>query len=239
MRDRGLKATTVNNRLRAINAYLHWYSPTGEKKCGAGCQHIHAPKLKEEKLDLPIFDTESVSRLLKWKPRTFHQHRLQTMIAFFCDIGAQAKEVLGVTWPDCDFDNLLVTLHGKGRKERKVPMSLELRRRLVLWQKRQAAFVKVNPAKLVFGTTTGVIQGRRDVLRDVKNVCRSLGFEPPRRTLHAFRHTFATEYLRKGGDVIRLQKVLGHTSLTMVMNDAHLQTSDLSAVHEKLSMLNQ
>ena len=37
---------------------------------------------------------------------------------------------------DVDFDNLLLTLHGKGRKDRKVPMSLELRKRLFLWQRK-------------------------------------------------------------------------------------------------------
>jgi hypothetical protein len=39
MRERGLKASSCNNRIRAVNAYLHWASGS-ELKCGAGCQHL-------------------------------------------------------------------------------------------------------------------------------------------------------------------------------------------------------
>jgi integrase/recombinase XerD len=38
---------------------------------------------------------------------------------------------------------------------------------------------------------------QRNVLRDIKRLCVRLGFAAPRRTVHATRHTFATEYLRR------------------------------------------
>jgi len=93
--------------------------------------------------------------------------------------------VLNLAWSDVDFDNLLVTLHGKGSKDRIVPFSVELRRYLFKWQ-------KVAPKDpLVFVSRNRTKLGRRDVLRDVKELCRTLGFNPPERSLHAFRHTFA------------------------------------------------
>ena len=51
------------------------------------------------------------------------------------------------------------------------------------------------------------------------------------------RHSFATYYLRNGGDVFRLQRILGHSTLEMTRRYVQLQTEDLSAVHDGLSVL--
>ena len=74
-------------------------------------------------------------------------------------------------------------------------------------------------------------------LRGVKILCAQLGFDAPPRTLHAFRHTFAVNYLRRGGSVFHLQKCLGHSSLEMTRRYANLMTEDLQAVHERVTLL--
>ena len=53
------------------------------------------------------------------------------------------------------------------------------------------------------------------------------------------RHTFATNYLRQGGDIVRLSMVLGHTQITTTQRYLHLLTEDLSASHQKVSILNR
>jgi integrase/recombinase XerD len=221
MREKGLRATGCNSAIRSINAYLKWSGST-----------LKIQQMKEERRVLPTFETGHIARIMQWRPKSNAQHRLQAVIATLCDTGARINEVLSLRWEDVDFDNLLLTLHGKGRTDRKTPMSLELRKRLVLWQRRN-----VKNAGFVFATGGGTKQGRRNVLRDVKILCRSLGFEPPERTLHAFRHTFALNYLRNGGSVFHLQKCLGHSSLEMTRRYANLTTSDLQAVHERFSLL--
>lgn len=45
---------------------------------------------------------------------------------------------------------------------------------------------------------------------------------------HGLRHTFATEYLCRGGDIERLRRILGHSSYAMVMRYVHLNKEDLS-----------
>lgn len=228
MRDCGLKATTCNCRLRAIKAYVRW----------AGLETT-IPKLKEPQQELPTFDSKDISRLMKWRPKSIPEHRLHLLISFLLDVGARIDEALSLRWVDVDFDNLLVLLHGKGGKDRRIPISLELRKRLFQYQRRVHLKVERDiSSDLVFGTRGGTKQGRRNVLRDVKGLCRELGFEPPSRPLHAFRHTFVTNYLRRGGNVFLLQRALGHSSLEMTRRYAHLQTSDLGAVHERLSLLN-
>jgi len=175
--------------------------------------------MKIEERVLPTFDGAHVARLMHWRPRSIAQHRLQALVATLCDTGARIDEILGLRWEDVDFDNLRLTLHGKGRKDRKTPMSLELRKRMFLWQRKSERKVG-----LVFGTMDGTKQGRRNVLRDVKALCRGLGFEPPARTLHSFRYTFALNYLRNGGSVFHLQKCLRHSSLEMTRRYANLST---------------
>lgn len=219
MREAGLKPSSCNNRIRAINAYLKW----------SGCS-LHVPRLKEEQRVLPTFSLGDINRIISWKPKGFCSTRLQVLILTLADTGCRIEELLNLRWQDCDFDNLLLTVRGKGKKERKVPISFELRR--TLWKYRQRS-----TCDLAFGTKQGRKLGRRDVLRDVKNLCRQLGFEPPERTLHAFRHTFAINYLRKGGSVFHLQKALGHSSLDMTRRYVNLMTEDLQRVHQQVSLL--
>ena len=130
-------------------------------------------------------------------------------------------------------DNLLVTLDGKGRKQRVVPLSFELRKVMFRYCKDFNRTVD----SLLFANRSQTKLTRRNVLRDAKLLCQRLGFDPPARTLHAFRHTFAVNYLRRGGSVFHLQKVLGHSTLEMTRRYANLVTADLQAVHQKISLL--
>ena len=45
---------------------------------------------------------------------------------------------------------------------------------------------------------------------------------------HKFRHTYATAYLRQGGEIERLRRILGHTTYVMVMRYVHLDKGDLA-----------
>lgn len=223
MREKGLKATGCNSAIRALNAFLKW-SGSAER----------VAYLKEEQHVLPTFTLPQVALLTKWKPNgVFCQRRLQVIVLTLLDTGCRIDEVLSLRLEDCDMDNLLLTVNGKGRKQRRVPFSFELRRVLARYV---ADYCKPGDAVL-FGTQRGKKLGRRNVLRDVKRLCKRLGFEPPERTLHSFRHTFAVFYLRRGGSVFHLQKVLGHNSLEMTRRYANLMTEDLQAVHERVSLL--
>jgi integrase/recombinase XerD len=132
-------------------------------------------------------------------------------------------------------ENLLLTLDGKGRKQRIAPFSFALRR--VLY--RFVADFNLKPDGLLFATREGTDVLRMSALRSMKWLCEQLGFDPPGRTLHAFRHTFAVFFLRRGGSVFHLQKDLGHSSLEMTRRYANLVTTDLQAVHERVSLLSK
>jgi len=147
------------------------------------------------------------------------------------DTGTRLDEVLSLHVSDVNMDDLLLTVMGKGRKGRTIPFSIELRRAL------SPAIIGRTPGEFLFSTQRGGKLSARNVLRDTKALCGQLGFEAPKRSMHATRHTFATEYLRRGGSLLHLQKMLGHTSLAMVRRYAHLAVADLQRVHNQLSPL--
>jgi integrase/recombinase XerD len=130
MREKGLKATGCNSAIRAINSYLHWNTAGMERKCSPGCEHLRVAQLKEPQLILPTFTGEQIKNLVQWKPKgkVFWQRRLHLLVKFLLDTGARISEALSIRVRDIDLDNMLLTLDGKGRKQRIVPFSFELKR---------------------------------------------------------------------------------------------------------------
>ena len=229
MRERGLKPTGINSAISCWNAYAHWLV-FPETKCGPGCKHPKLSLLKEPQNALPTYSEQQIRRLVSHKPKKT-ELRTHLIVSFLFDVGARISEVLTLRVSALDFDSLLVRLDGKGGKQRVVPFSAELRKRLV-------RFVADKPAEqLVFATRDGKMLGRRNVLRNVKQLCRKLGFEPPARTLHAARYSFASYYLRRGGNAIALQRALGHADLATTQRYCHLDVADLQAAHERVSLL--
>jgi integrase/recombinase XerD len=191
--------------------------------------------LQEPKVILPTFSDVQVKRIVTMKPTSEYERRRHLLVLFLLDTGCRISEALGVRVRDVDFDNLLVTLDGKGRKQRVVPFSFALRKVMF----RYVTDYGRRPERLLLATRSETELSRNNVLRDVKGLCRDLGFTPPRRTLHATRHTFALNYLRSGGSVFHLQKVLGHSSLEVSKKYVNLVTTDLQAVHERVSLLSK
>jgi integrase/recombinase XerD len=173
-----------------------------------------------------------IDKLIRYKPRTPFDCRLHLLTLLLLDTGCRISEALALRVSDVDLDNLLVKLDGKGRKQRVVPFSMELRAHLF------KSIKDSRPGDLLLGTSKGTAMLKCNALRYVKGLCRGLGFEPPARTLHSFRHTFAVNYLRRGGSTFHLQRSLGHSTLEMTRRYANLNTEDLQAVHPRISLLN-
>lgn len=231
MRERGLKPTGINSAITCWNAYTHWLA-FPETKCGPGCKHPKLTRLREPQNNLAVYSEQQIHRVVAYKPNAA-ELRTHLIMLFLFDVGARISEVLSLSADSLDFENLLVRLEGKGSRTRIVPFSAELRKRLV-------RYIADAPGhRLVFMTRNGTKLERRSVLRSVKRLCRKVGFEPPARTLHAARHSFASNYLRKGGNAIALQRTLGHADLATTQRYCHLAVADLQAAHERITLLAQ
>ena len=157
MREKGLRATGCNSAIRSINAYLKW----------AGSP-LKIPQMKEPHLVLPTLLGNSSDSYLVGSQRKSPGIGSSTLISLLADTGCRIDEALSLGWKDIDFDNLLVLLHGKGRKDRLVPMSLELRKRLFLFQRKTEA-----KEGLVFPTQIGPSRDA-GTFCEISNCCAEL-----------------------------------------------------------------
>jgi integrase/recombinase XerD len=220
LRQRGVKPISVNTYLRCIKAYFVWLG-----------KPLTLGWLKEEQKIIPTFTPQHVARLRTWRPVGASQTRLHTMVLLALDTGLRVSEILGLRREDVDLDNLLLRVAGKGGKQRLVPVSIELRKSLY-------RYVRSHEFNRVFPSRDGGALGTRNLLRDFKALCRTLHIEGVRTSFHTLRHTFAVQYLRAGGNVFYLQRILGHSTLEMTNRYCRsLGIQDLQAVHDRLSPL--
>jgi integrase/recombinase XerD len=229
LRESGVSAVSVNTYLRCINAFLAWLHAEGDLR-----ETIRIGKLKEPKKVLPTFTPEHIKSMIAFKPKGLNDQRIHILACLLLDAGLRISEALQLRRKDLDLDNLLVKVDGKGAKQRVVPISMEMRKLLFKWMHQQTV---TNPDDLVFATRTKTALTKRNAQRDLVSLAAKLKISGVRVSPHTFRHTFAVNYIRNGGSALHLQRVLGHSTLEMTRRYVNLDQSDLSAVHQKLSLL--
>ena len=229
-RQRGVKPISCNTYIKALNAFCLWLRDEG-----LASERVELSLLRVEKRLIVTLTDEQMQVLLHQKPKRFDAWRLHALICLLLDVGLRIEEALTLRRTDLDFDNLLVTVFGKGRKERRVPFSFELRK--VLFRYDQLRVRQCARCELFFPSRQGTGWDQRNSLRGLHILQEKLALQMF--GWHRLRHTFATNYLRQGGDIVRLSMVLGHTQITTTQRYLHLLTEDLSASHQKVSILNR
>lgn len=74
-----------------------------------------------------------------------------------------------------------------------------------------------------------------DLFDRIKSAIEKAGVDPESPEANRFRHTFAIQYLRNGGDVFTLQRILGHSSLSTTRKYLLLIDADAKSVHQRSS----
>lgn len=153
--------------------------------------------------------------------------RDRAILLFLLDTGARASELCGVRVKDIGLFG--VQLFGKGAKERIVPISGVTRAAIETYLSAR----KARPDDYVFVTIHGQPLTRDSLRQITERIARRAGIT--RANPHRFRHTFAINFLRNGGDAFTLQAILGHETLEMVKRYLAIARSDIQRVHAKAS----
>jgi integrase/recombinase XerD len=174
-----------------------------------------------------VLSPDEVRRLLDAVPPG--RYRLMLRIAYGC--GLRLGEVLHLRIADIDSArNTLWVRHGKGGKDRGVPLPAALLDELRdHWRHHR-------PADWLFPGPTGRPLHEANLQRAFQKARRRAGLRQ-RPTIHTLRHGFATHLLEAGTDLPTIQGLLGHSQLATTARYLHLRSDRLAAIRSPLELL--
>lgn len=191
---------------------------------------IHTPK-KDKKLPVFLISPE-LRRLFEAPDRADAQGRRDfAILVTLAFSGIRLKELVGLDLDDIDFSTGQIKVFGKGSKERFVPLNSFLTDSLKGYLKDRRA----SPEPAVFLNRFGKRLGGRSVEKIVKRYGLQAGIFKKHISPHKLRHTFATLLHMKDVDILEIQQLLGHSSITSTQIYTHTHPGKLKSAVEKLT----
>jgi integrase/recombinase XerD len=230
---KGLTGHTINCYLRAIRAFWSWLLAEEFIETNP-FDKIIIPK-PPKKIIMPFGDDQIRALLGVIDTKSPIGFRDWTIILTLLDTGVRVSELTELKLEDANLAQRYLKIHGKGNKERIVPIGISIQRAL-------AKYINKYRPNPIYPLSDSMFLNR-DCMPLTPNRIQSIieryalkaGIKGVRASPHTFRHTFAISYLRNGGDVFTLQRILGHETLDMVRNYVCLAQSDLQEAHLRCS----
>lgn len=207
-----LSSAYIHGCVRPLRSFASWLHAEGYTDTNR-LQPVKPPKVQKKVMQ--VLTDEEIQRLLScFDRRDLLGTRNHAMVYALLDTGLRASELCTLTLSDAHLKEGFLKVLGKGNKERLVPFGNSAQAALLKWRDEarpqfeptcEGFFLDSNGGPLTVSALQAVVE----------RASRRAGV--PRATCHLLRHTFATNYLvREVGDPLRLQQILGHTTLEMV-----------------------
>jgi site-specific recombinase XerD len=227
---RQLKATTINRRLEAVRRLLRWAEATGAvaANVAAGVRTI---RLTGDRQPVGLTAAE-VHGLLRAAGESSHglARRNYALVQLMLQTGLRIGEVAALRRADItvrERAGALRVRHGKGLKDREVPLNATARRALRQVFERDPA--PARPEEPVFRSTCGEPLPVRSIQNTIAGLVRRAGLKRAGISAHSLRHTFALAWLRQHpGKLVELAQLLGHESLDTTAVYTRASTEDLA-----------
>ncbi|MFH2202798.1 MAG: tyrosine-type recombinase/integrase, partial [Elusimicrobiota bacterium] len=217
LRRRGLSSITIDRTYGGLRCFFRYLS---QERIIPQNPITLVEKPKKSKPLIKPLNLDQV-RLLLAQPRTktFVGFRNWVMMLTLLDTGLRLSEILSLRRDRIDWQGSRFLVQGKGDKERTVPFGVAVKK--ALWEYAQWRG-EVAGQDIFFLDQFGGKICTRHVQITIKRYGKTAGIEGVRVSPHTLRHTFATQYIRNGGDPFSLQAILGHSTLEMVRNYVNL-----------------
>lgn len=232
-----LSGSAVDNYWKALRSFFRWAhqnqlintNPAGD-----------LPRPGFSLPEIQPFAADEIKRLLKAAEYTTAQRngrnisikrptakRNLALLLLMLDTGLRLGEIARLKIADVHLDSreVYVAPYGTGKKTKSRVIPIGKATSMALWH--YLSGIEFDPAQSLFHLTPRSIRSLILRLGKTANV--------PHTHPHRFRHTFAIEYLRNGGDIFTLQRILGHSSLDMVQRYLNIAKSDIQSAHRRAS----
>ncbi len=232
LHESGYAKSSVSRRLASMRSYFKFCQREGL------CETNPAKPLRNPRRErkLPHFLTGSeIGKLLsapsKKEPLGL---RDRAILETLYSAGLRVSELIGVNLDDLDFEDGLVRVRGKGKRERLAPLGSFAMKALRSWLKNRtpARGLSKEEAAAVFLNKFGKRLTTRSVARMLEKYLKVTGLDL-RTSPHTLRHSFATHLLDRGADIRSVQELLGHKSLVTTQIYTHVSTAGLRQAYER------
>jgi integrase/recombinase XerC len=225
---RGNERRTVRKKLSSIRSfakYLVKFEYLGQDFTG----FISTPKANKP---IPVFvEEEGIEKILSTSPDSPTGYRDKAMLELLYGTGMRVSELCGLNFGDIDFDAHMVTVLGKRRKQRVIPVidrAIDAVRKYMkirdsLSERRadgRALFISSNGKRIIPASVYRIVAKRIGEVSSVE-----------RKGPHTLRHSFATHLLNHGADLEAVRQLLGHESLSTTQVYTHLSIEQLKKVY--------
>ena len=224
-----LSGHTVNCYLRSIRAFWSWLL-SEEIVDSNPFTKIRIPKPPGK--IIPTFSKPQLQALLNViNTSTPEGYRSMSIILILLDTGLRVSELTSITLKDIRLTEGVLKVLGKGRKERLIPIGKTSQRLLWNYINRYRPEPANPRCDLVFLTKDGSPLTKNRIQKMMTKYGSRAGIDGVRCSPHTLRHTGAVMFLRNGGDVFNLQRLLGHASLEMTRHYCELADIDVKRAH--------
>lgn len=220
----GLAAKSLQRRLSACRSFYAWHLRHG-RIAASPAVGLRAPKAARK---LPqVLDADEAVQLVELPTDAPLGLRDRALLELFYSSGLRLSEVCALRWLDLDAASGLVQVHGKGRRERLVPVGSHALEALARWRVESGG----GDADPVFpGRSGGPISQRAIQLR-IQQLARRQGLFKHVHP-HMLRHSFASHILESSGDLRGVQELLGHADIATTQIYTHLDFQHLARVYD-------
>ena len=231
---RKVKKVTVNRKISSLRSFYKFLIRSGKTKNNPAGM---IQSSKTEKYMPNFLSVDEMFELLQaWNDTSTAGLRNRAMLELFYSSGLRLGELAGLNVMDLDFDQALVKVRGKGRKERIVPVGAPARQALQEYLAKTKEVRKKNSEDVFNSPLFLNLRGARITTRSIARIVDEATKKSKigrKISPHALRHTFATHLLNAGADLRSIQELLGHESLSTTQKYTAVNINRMMEIYDK------